>query len=675
MSVIVIEQLVIQGVDLGTFSRETNMAAKKKSRPGNNEMLLRIAAKKTRKLDHMPRCDRPAKNPPNFAEALNYHIGRRGDTIQGLWRAVWRSGERIGPTAMYLWARGEAVPRWDASHKILNRIEARYCLPKGYFQRKIEISNTKAFIRLLGKRRKGEDTPMIDWHLPRDFATRPLVEQNKIAKWVCRNVFAEESDFSKYLKRVNRQPYSVRFSGVLDPLSRYSQGPVAFKRTGQEDIVEAPPRLAAEMKNLVRFKTAELTDLGIERRYYWRVATAEIKVRHYGLVFGSLVASPKRPSVHGFGIDPKKLSFAMFLFPRVWEKILRWRKARRGFFAQPEIQLLCDLRSMAHPEGGWLLQHPELARNLVPIAGFISAGDIHRARKDWKAQCVAAREYAKARLRDIRHAQRFHRDTFEPILPLLDADSPLAGYRKISQELMKWLPSRDDDPVHYAEAIRAYLMFRLGMHLGLRNRNLRELLFCWRGQSMRSEHQLITRGCGELRWSPRRKRWEVFIPYQAFKNSWSTFFSRKPYLGVLENYDNLHVIVAEYLSVHRPILLDGFKDPETFFVRTVRNLRMRNTAAFSDKSFCETWKSAIQRYGIFNPYTGRGAIPGLLPHGPHNVRDVLATHVLKKTGSYELASYAIQSTPESVAVNYGRFFPHDKSARAAEILNREWDKA
>lgn len=38
------------------------------------------------------------------------------------------------------------------------------------------------------------------------------------------------------------------------------------------------------------------------------------------------------------------------------------------------------------------------------------------------------------------------------------------------------------------------------------------------------------------------------------------------------------------------------------------------------------------------PYTGRGAIKGLLPHGPHNVRDVRATHILKRTGSYEQAS-------------------------------------
>lgn len=96
------------------------------------------------------------------------------------------------------------------------------------------------------------------------------------------------------------------------------------------------------------------------------------------------------------------------------------------------------------------------------------------------------------------------------------------------------------------------------------------------------------------------------------------------------------------------------------------------SAAYDQSTFFEAWRWVIQRYGIFNPYTGRGAIKGLLPHGPHNVRDVLATHVLKQTGSYEQASYAIQDTPETVAQHYGRFLPQDKAALAAEVLNRAW---
>jgi hypothetical protein len=54
------------------------------------------------------------------------------------------------------------------------------------------------------------------------------------------------------------------------------------------------------------------------------------------------------------------------------------------------------------------------------------------------------------------------------------------------------------------------------------------------------------------------------------------------------------------------------------------------------------------------------------------VRDVLATHLLKQTGSYEQASYAIQDTPETVAKHYARFLPQDKAALAADILNRAW---
>ncbi|OOG75020.1 hypothetical protein B0E45_04045 [Sinorhizobium sp. A49] len=42
-----------------------------------------------------------------------------------------------------------------------------------------------------------------------------------------------------------------------------------------------------------------------------------------------------------------------------------------------------------------------------------------------------------------------------------------------------------------------------------------------------------------------------------------------------------------------------------------------------------------------------------------NVRDVLATHILKQTRSYEQASCAFQNTPEMVANQYGGFLPQD----------------
>jgi hypothetical protein len=179
--------------------------------------------------------------------------------------------------------------------------------------------------------------------------------------------------------------------------------------------------------------------------------------------------------------------------------------------------------------------------------------------------------------------------------------------------------------------------------------------------------------CGELRWSDKDQGWEVLIPSIAFKNATSSFFGSKPFRVILPNLGGLYEQIEAYLNRHRARLLGPSADPGRFFVKTAK-LSSAN-AAYDQNTFYEAWRLAIQRYGIYNPYTGRGVIEGLLPHGPHNVRDVLATHILKKTGSYEQASYAIQDTPDMVAKHYGRFLPQDKSAIAAQILNRVWEAA
>lgn len=74
------------------------------------------------------------------------------------------------------------------------------------------------------------------------------------------------------------------------------------------------------------------------------------------------------------------------------------------------------------------------------------------------------------------------------------------------------------------------------------------------------------------------------------------------------------------------------------------------------------------RYGICNPYTGRGAIKGLLPHGPHNPRDIPGNAHLRQTGGYEQTRDAMQDTPDVVQQHYGLFLPQDKTVLAAKIV-------
>src|SRR3546814_7404259 len=61
-------------------------------------------------------------------------------------------------------------------------------------------------------------------------------------------------------------------------------------------------------------------------------------------------------------------------------------------------------------------------------------------------------------------------------------------------------------------------MLRLGLHLGVRQKNLRELLICPKGRLPTAERHLEMRKRGELRWNARDHGWEVLIPASAFKN-------------------------------------------------------------------------------------------------------------------------------------------------------------
>ncbi len=436
--------------------------------------------------------------------------------------------------------------------------------------------------------------------------------------------------------------------------------------------IRAPARLDAEMNQLVQFKTANLTPLGYQRRGAWNAETASQKVEHLGLMFGALAASP-RGAIRGRGVSLSRLSFGLLVFPAIWDWYVRWREARRGFYTAWEVDMLRVGVALTAPETGWITQTPGLVDHLRPIPGLVSQDDIARACVNWVAECAAMHAYGLARAKEIQRIARVHRDPFEPILAVLEADSPLSEYRRIADEIVRLMPDGRRYPKSKAEAVRSLLLIRLGLHLGLRQRNLRELLVCPRGGAPRSERQLANRRCGELRWSERDSGWEVFIPSMAFKNHHSSFFGGRPFRLLLSDLGNLYSYIDEWIDHHRPLLLGGARDPGTFFVKTIK--RSSSDAAYDQNTFYEAWRLTIQRYGIFNPYTGRGAIAGLLPHGPHNVRDVLATHILKKTGSYEQASYAIQDTPDMVAKHYGRFLPQDKAAMAAKILNQVWEAA
>lgn len=615
----------------------------------------------------------PAATSPSdsksFSEILDFHMSEHGDTAVKLLGEIIISGENFTPTTITAWRRGAKYPRSIKSFEILERIEKHYSLPKGYFKQRLPHA---------ARAGTGHKIPNMDdatrrriaWHLPDDFGQRPQEEQKNILQWVQSVIVSGSTDYRQYQAETLKHPFAIRFPHVVK-IVQNAEHKKAFKhKSGRRGSIDAPEALSREMMELIQFKMSPLTPLGYERRGVWTEATAKQKVDHVGLLFGALAASPLTHP-NGLGIPVDHLCLSLLLFPQLWDWYLHWRKERRGFYTIWEVNMLRFGLSLVNRETGWIRQNPDLGNRLKPIEGFISEDEIQMVRDDWDGVCDAAQKYFGNRAKEVKKLSRIHRDPFEPILAILEAESPLKEYLKIADEVLNYLPNKSLYPKSAAEAVRSFLMLRIGLHSGLRQKNLRQLLFCPRNGKHSSERLLTDKKCGELRWDHKDQVWEIFIPAIAFKNADSSFFGTKPFRLALPDLGGLYIYINDYADNHRSLLLGRAEDPGTFFVKTAKATSFN--AAYSQAAFYDAWRSIIQKHGIYNPYTKRGAVMGLLPHGPHNIRDVLATHVLKVTGSFEQASYAIQDTPEMIAKHYGRFLPQDKSALAAKILNQVWD--
>lgn len=613
---------------------------------------------------------------PTFGQTLAMHMRRHGDSARHLCKAVSDRDISLDSHALRHWLKDQASPQSVQSLLVLQRIEKRYRLPKEYFCALMPHQSRASRGNVL----EGIDPPMrrrLAWHLPNDFMQRSEADQEEILQWIMKNIIAGTTDYRRYHAAATKQRYGLRFKTIRN--GRIN-GAVRSLAAADNDVptetasahMLAPAHLEQEMADLIRFKTSTLTAFGFQRNGVWNDETADQKVEHLGLMFGAMIAPADGP-VRGNGMSPKALTFAVLAFPAVWDWYLQWREQRRGFYTAWETDMLVIGQAMVREETGWLRQMPQLASRLKPIPGLISVEEIDAARSDWAGQCSTMFKHARHREKEISRVARIHRDPFEPILPILEAESPVGEYRRITDEILRLMPDEKLYPRPAAEAARSFLLLRLGLHLGLRQKNMRQLLVCPKDRVPTIERHLEDQKRGELRWSHKDNGWEVLIPSIAFKNATSSFFGSKPFRLILPNLAGLYDMIDAWITRHRPLLLGPAADPGTFFVKTVK--KSSASAAYEQATFYEAWRLTIQRYGIFNPYTGRGAVKGLLPHGPHNVRDVLATHILKQTGSYEQASYAIQDTPEMVSQHYGRFLPQDKAALAAQILNRVWEAA
>jgi len=599
-----------------------------------------------------------------FRSALVEALKTHRDSERSLLRAIGRAN-RNDAALLHCWITGLSTPEKDRSFRLLLKIERHYGLSNGHFR---SILRKPSARQQLLRSVCSFDRELLSWHLPEDFDSRTEVQQREIIVWLQRSVLKGSTDYGRFLGRIIKHRYSVLFPDILK-----SRGYRSKNRRQQNSAIGktiiAPDQLKSEMLDLVRFQTAILSPLHYRRASHWKPSTMTTNVRIFGQLFGAL-AAPSDAPICGRGVPVSSLTFGLVVFPSVLDWFCRWRHLRRGFFSVAERNLLYLVVALTRKESGWVRQNPMLANSLKVIPGLVSRRDIAEAKQDWHAACERSLSFSQSRSKEFCRVVRQHRDPFEAILPILKSASPLLEYKKIVDEIERELDKPASSRIEFARTVRAFLLLRVALHLGVRQRNLRELLICKQGEKPLTANKLEALQRGEMRWDSACQCWEVFIPAAAFKNSRSSFFKGRPFHLTLPDIGKLYELIDDYLARWRPVLLKGSAEPRTFFVRTA--VRKGVSAEYDVNGLYDEWKWIVQKYGIFNPFTKRGAIEGLLPHGPHCIRDVLATHILRQTGSYELAGFAIQDTPASVMEHYARFLPTEKSAHAAKILNEVW---
>ncbi|MGM0743553.1 MAG: hypothetical protein ACQEVT_18520, partial [Pseudomonadota bacterium] len=315
-------------------------------------------------------------------------------------------------------------------------------------------------------------------------------------------------------------------------------------------------------------------------------------------------------------------------------------------------------------------QKPGYGRKLVEIPGFVSSDTARLARRDWTAACARAYKEITGRIKQIKKVAEKGRDPFEALTPVInDYDPyPLFEYLKIADEIRLRMPG-PEYPVRLAEAQRALMILMIGLTTALRSKNLRELLVCLPGDTPRSEKELRRLRRGEMRWH--HGQWWIGIPREALKNGGTR---AEPGSSAIEDWNEfpiedidgrLYAEIEAYLEA-RQVLLGGHEDSGTFFVKTMAS--RAKTPEFSMNGFYQAFRSMITTYGIYNPYTGRGAIADLKPHGPHSMRHVIATHLVKNA-SIDDAAAALFDSPATIIAHYGRYRP---SERQRDAMRRAW---
>lgn len=414
-----------------------------------------------------------------------------------------------------------------------------------------------------------------------------------------------------------------------------------------------PNELLREWETLKKYKMEPDSFHNEERNSTWAPSTAELGRKLLESFYGYLLlpADPGDPGRSGRGLKQEELTIAWLTIPAVVKGYLGFRRARAGKFNNGISTFVAKWGALLRPQSGWLWQHPELQQRLPQEEQqFIAARD------GWQSHCMQAHTELKATIKRLENKGHidYSRDPFAPILPILDHPEPIKPVLEALRIYRKEIETseRPNELVssQLATRWRNYLLLSLLIRLPLRAKH-------WTLMTYRADNT------GTLRRSP-EGHWQLVIPFEEFKNSRNkkifTPHSRDRLLILSFEKEPLKQMVPVlelYLERYWPIIAgEGDVLFPSLTGKALKVMGLSDAVRNWTREYLS--QDSLRKCGL----------PGVHAFAPHAFRDIVATHVLKTTGSIELAANILLDSPEIVAKHYARFLPHDRLERVFQAM-------
>lgn len=559
---------------------------------------------------------------PSFdtlTEALQHFIELRGWTAKGLAQAA---GVRF--TTLLTWLQKDCRPRRDDTVAHLARVEQVLELPKETL-----LHYTDGVYRYMTATYSDFGLTKHVWaivrsHLPDDFDARSRPEQEEIVTWILENIWRiprDEDDGGG-----DRSPYRCKFD----------------RGNGTPDVRDgaflAPVGLQREYDALIEFKTAYPAPIGKKRGVAWRDGTISARTTAFEVFFGELrQVAPDMPG--------DMMSFLNAADEAQVRKVIEFIVARRGMPTTTIIAVLNAVIALFNPNDGFVAQHREVFSERFP--GMPAEDDLTRF-------CQQTVESLYAEHGAWMDKITVGRSSFKAVDVVLRDDHPLEAYHAIVEHIDSRTPPRSVQELEWARCQRRAMLVHLLEVLPLRRKELASLILLDEDAAPPSFASLTRRNHGVVYF--KNGKWRFRQPKTVFKNHGSPATSDIDV--ALVNWRDLYDRIDRYVEARKVLLGDG-PDHGQFIVKDNSQSHSKPEKPIDADELSNLFLDAIRKFGVYNPYTGAGAIRGLGIHRIQSVRHVVATH-LAKVVEFDAAAARLFDSVQQIITTYADYTAEEK---------------